>query len=129
MGSGSTDRSIAQLRALRALGVKVALDDFGTGYSSLAYLRDLPIDTLKIDRSFLGSGARHLQHLALVRAIVELAGALGLRSVAEGVQNAEQVVLLRELGCDDGQGDHFAPPMPGRQLARLLSRDAPVTVR
>jgi EAL domain-containing protein (putative c-di-GMP-specific phosphodiesterase class I) len=109
------------LHRLRALGVKVSLDDFGTGYSSLSYLKSLPIDELKIDRSFV----RHVAEAGsrdtiLVRATVELAHQLGLTVVAEGVEDAETQHLLGELECDVAQGFHFARPMPAAELGTWL---------
>ncbi|MDQ1652856.1 MAG: hypothetical protein QOI35_2056 [Cryptosporangiaceae bacterium] len=113
---------IAQLAALRADGVRIALDDFGTGYSSLAYLRDLPIDALKIDRSFLPSdGPDSGQRTPLVRAIVELAGALGLNTIAEGVETAQQAALLAELGCQWAQGNRYGAAMTAQRIPALLS--------
>jgi EAL domain-containing protein (putative c-di-GMP-specific phosphodiesterase class I) len=117
------DRTIAQLTALRRQGVRVAVDDFGTGYSSLAYLRDLPIDILKIDRSFLpadGSGAADRQ-LSFVRTIVDLAHNLRLAAVAEGVETPAQVAVLRELGCDKGQGYHFGRPSGAAETTEVLA--------
>jgi EAL domain-containing protein (putative c-di-GMP-specific phosphodiesterase class I) len=108
-------RAIDLLTRLRALGVRIALDDFGTGFSSLAYLRRLPLDQLKIDRAFIadldhprvGEKAR-----AIVSAIHDLAGALGLHTVAEGIETAEQQQVLAELGCSLGQGFLFAQALP-----------------
>ena len=119
-----TDQAIGHLAMLRARGVRVAVDDFGTGYSSLAYLRDLPIDHIKIDRSFMPSPtepdpAAH----TLVRAIIDLAGGLGLGTIAEGVETIEQVELLRSLGCERAQGFYFARPVPETEAARLLTTD------
>ncbi len=112
------------LARLQRLGVRVAIDDFGTGYSSLAYLRHLPIDTLKVDRTFvtdLGQplGAPHFA-LALVQAIVSIAQTLDLEVVAEGVETAAQAELLGSLGVHVGQGYHFAKPMPASELQALL---------
>lgn len=105
------DRSIGSLLAIRALGVTIAIDDFGTGFSSLSYLAKLPVDTLKIDRSFVemvsAAGGP-----TLVSVIVNLAHALKLNTVAEGVETEEQLQQLRALGCDEMQGYLFAKPMP-----------------
>ncbi|WP_328467828.1 bifunctional diguanylate cyclase/phosphodiesterase [Actinoplanes sp. NBC_00393] len=118
-------QALGHLSALRAEGVRVAIDDFGTGYSSLAYLRDLPIDVLKIDRSFMPAGDGHgdsdRQQTALVRTIVDLARSLGLTTVAEGVETAYHADLLRTLGCDRGQGYHFARPIPAPELAAMFA--------
>jgi len=112
------------LRGLTADGVRLALDDFGIGYSSLAYLRHLPVKTIKIDRSFVRDLGQDPDALALVRAIVTLGHSLRKRVVAEGIENATQLALLRELGCDEAQGYHIARPLDAAQFADLLaSRD------
>lgn len=111
------DESLERLGELRALGVGVAIDDFGTGYSSLAYLRDLPVDVLKIDRSF----TVHLPHdRPMVEFIVALAGAIGATTVAEGVETAEQLAVLREVGCDQAQGFHLARPLATGEVGAFL---------
>jgi diguanylate cyclase (GGDEF)-like protein len=122
-----TEQAIGHLSTLRSHGVRVAIDDFGTGYSSLAYLRDLPIDHLKIDRSFMPApGVPDPAARTLVKAIVDLAAGLGLSTVAEGVETAEQVELLRELGCERAQGFYFARPVPEPEAARLIAGSATV---
>ncbi|NHC46651.1 putative bifunctional diguanylate cyclase/phosphodiesterase [Motilibacter aurantiacus] len=117
------ERAIAELHALAALGVKLSLDDFGTGYSSMSYLRRLPADELKIDRSFVtglaGTGGRDD---ILVAAMVQLGHSLGLFVVAEGVEDAETADALAELGCDVGQGYWWSRPVPASQLADWLTR-------
>jgi diguanylate cyclase len=110
-----------QLRELRALGIEIALDDFGTGYSAMSQLRRLPIDVMKIDRSFVVDLDSDDGALAIARAIVALAGALGLRVVAEGVESAAHARRLRELGCDELQGYFFAKPMPAEELPAFLN--------
>jgi EAL domain-containing protein (putative c-di-GMP-specific phosphodiesterase class I) len=110
------------LQELRLLGVRVSLDDFGVGYSSLSYLKDLPIDELKIDRSFVGHLSEHgSRDSILVRATVELAHNLGLSVVAEGVEDAETQAELSALDCDLAQGFHFARPMPAEELTSWLA--------
>ena len=109
-------RSLDSLQGLKHLGVRLALDDFGTGYSSLAYLTQLPIDTLKIDRSFVDKLGESGQSRAVVRSITALAQALGLSTVAEGVETRAQLDSLRALGCDEVQGYFFGRPMPPAQL-------------
>jgi diguanylate cyclase len=113
----------AQLRTLRQHGVRIAIDDFGTGYSSLAYLRQLPVDILKMDGSFtthqVEVGAP--RDCAFVRAIVELAGSLDLLTVAEAVETAEQADRLAALGCQLAQGYHFARPEPADVIDRMLA--------
>jgi diguanylate cyclase (GGDEF)-like protein/PAS domain S-box-containing protein len=109
---GDPEAAIVRCLALRELGVGIAIDDFGTGYSSLSYLRRLPVDALKIDRSFVSSMLESTESLEIVRAILSLAGTLRIATVAEGVETREQLEKLRELGCDFGQGYLFARPMP-----------------
>jgi PAS domain S-box-containing protein/diguanylate cyclase (GGDEF)-like protein len=104
--------SIASLQAIRAIGVTIAIDDFGTGFSSLSYLSKLPVDTLKIDRSFVINMTAGPQGLALVSTIINLAHALNLKVVAEGVETEEQLSLLRLLNCDEMQGYLFSKPVP-----------------
>jgi EAL domain-containing protein (putative c-di-GMP-specific phosphodiesterase class I) len=99
-------------QGLRALGLRVAVDDYGTGYCSLAYLRDLPIDELKIDRSFVARVAADLRSAAIVRSTIELAHALELRVVAEGVEDVAALDALAGFGCDYAQGYHFSRPLP-----------------
>ena len=110
------------LDEVTGLGVRLALDDFGTGYSSLSLLQDLPVHTLKIDRSFVQSIDSGPERAAFVRAIVELADALSLAVVAEGVETAAQVAALRRLGCRLGQGFHFASPLEPADLEQALAR-------
>jgi diguanylate cyclase (GGDEF)-like protein len=104
--------SIARLQAIRALGIRIAIDDFGTGFSSLSYLARLPVDTLKIDRSFVADITIGPEGLALVATIISLAHALNLKVVAEGVETDEQSRLLRLLNCDEMQGYLFSEPLP-----------------
>jgi EAL domain-containing protein (putative c-di-GMP-specific phosphodiesterase class I) len=112
--------SLRKLRAVRDMGVRIALDDFGTGYSSLAYLSRLPIDTVKIDRGFVRSMVEKAEDESVVSAILSLAHALKLRTVAEGVESQEQAALLRRLRCDEMQGYLFSPAVPIDKLERLL---------
>lgn len=111
---------------LRGLGVTIAMDDFGTGYSSLAYLRRLPLDILKIDRSFIVNMGGDKEDTEVVKTILALAGILKLKTVAEGVETAEQFRLLAEAGCDFGQGYLISRPVPARDASRawLLRRGA-----
>jgi EAL domain-containing protein (putative c-di-GMP-specific phosphodiesterase class I) len=110
------------LRKLKALGIVLHLDDFGTGYSSLNYLSVLPLDTLKIDRSFVRDMQENPKHAAIVRTIVELARDLGMDTVAEGVETADQLRLLERLGCHYGQGHLFAPALDPAQVDKLFER-------
>src|SRR5258708_32195324 len=104
--------NIASLRAIRAMGISIAIDDFGTGFSSLSYLAKLPVDTLKIDRSFVIDMSTGPDGLALVSTIINLAHSLKLKVVAEGVETEEQSRLLRLLNCDEMQGYLFSKPLP-----------------
>jgi diguanylate cyclase (GGDEF)-like protein len=111
------DAAAERLRELRRLGVRAALDDFGTGYSSLAYLRDLPVDYLKVARPFIAQMERGEHDRALVRSIVELGRGLGLEVVAEGIETEQQAALLRELSCDMGQGFLLGRPQAPATLS------------
>jgi len=113
------------LGELKASGVRVAIDDFGTGYSSLAYLQQLPADALKIDRTFIAASARSGETDPLIQTLVQLGRSLGLRTIAEGVEDAAQLERLQELGCDRGQGYLFAPPLEVAALERFLSEQTP----
>jgi diguanylate cyclase (GGDEF)-like protein len=117
-----SDRNRARviLTALRELGVQISIDDFGTGYSSLAYLRDLPIDELKLDRSFVSPMNTDLRANALVGSTIGLAHSLGLRMVAEGVEDSATYEELRQLGCDEVQGYYISRPIPADELDRWL---------
>jgi len=114
------DLALASLASLRELGVQLSIDDFGTGYSSLAYLRELPVNELKIDRAFIARAELTTEDLALVRTIVQLAQILGLRVVAEGIENAAQLDALRGLRCGFGQGYHLYPPADAAGLPTFL---------
>ena len=116
-----TTTTIARLTALRDLGVRVAIDDFGTGYSSLGYLRRFPVDILKIAREFIAPADAGPDGWAFAHAIVALGRTLGLRIVAEGIEELAQLEQLRDLGCELGQGFLFARPMPGEDIAELFA--------
>ena len=102
--------------------MRVAIDDFGTGYSSLAYLRQLPIDKLKIDRSFLRELDAHPHDATIVQTIAAMARALGLRVAAEGVESEAQLARLRALGCDEWQGHHFSASLDAADFEQLLAQ-------
>jgi diguanylate cyclase (GGDEF)-like protein/PAS domain S-box-containing protein len=112
---------MTRLGALKALGVRLAIDDFGTGYSSLSYLRSLPVDVLKIDRSFIAEVDSGSAERALVRSIVSLAQILGLETVAEGIEEQKQLIVLRSFGADFGQGFLFAQPLEARSVPEAIS--------
>ena len=111
---------IRTLHRLRDMGVRLVLDDFGTGYSSLAYLKHLPLDTIKIDRTFV-AGLDGEADRSIVEAVIALAHGLRISVVAEGIETEAQFEILRAMGCDTGQGYLFARPLPEPDAARLLS--------
>ena len=115
------ERAIDLLAQLRALGVGLALDDFGTGYSSLSYLKSFPIDTLKIDRSFVAEMLTDHTTASIVEVIISMTRILGLTVLAEGVEDQAQFAFLKQLGCDAVQGFYVSRPMPAAELAELLS--------
>lgn len=117
------DHIARTMHALKAIGTTLAMDDFGTGYSNLAYLQKLPIDVLKIDRSFVTGMLADRDKIAIVRAILSLAQALGMRTTAEGVETNELAQTLAALGCSYGQGYLYARPLPPADAYALLSRD------
>ena len=117
------DGTLALLNALRGLGVRLSIDDFGTGYSSLAYLRRLPIDELKIDRSFVMQLPGGKDSLAIVGAVIAMGRALNLKVVAEGVETEGQLAELRRLRCNIYQGFLYSKPVPVAEFEALLVRD------
>ena len=118
------DASVAALRALKDLGVRLAIDDFGTGYSSLGYLKRLPADVVKVDQTFVEGLGQGNGDDAIVAAVVGLSHALGLQALAEGVERPEQLAAVAELGCDAAQGYLLGAPTPAPELAELLGRHA-----
>ena len=124
-GTYSADRT---LRNLKRMGVQLAIDDFGLGYSSLSYLKRFPVDFLKIDRSFItglrrGPNGVSTKNTEIVKAMIELTHALGLKVIAEGVETSEQLAQLRNMKCDFAQGNYFSGPLPSEALAALLADD------
>jgi diguanylate cyclase (GGDEF)-like protein/PAS domain S-box-containing protein len=117
-----TETMSRRLQELKGLGILVAIDDFGTGYSSLSYLRRFPIDMLKIDKAFVDGIGQGSEDVTLAHAIVNLSQTLQLHTVAEGIEEAVQAVRLAALGCQDGQGYHFARPVPAAAMSELLDR-------
>ena len=113
-------RTIETLRALRSVGVHLAIDGFGTGFTSLAHLRQLPVDTLKIDLAFVRGATTDADDASVVTAVIAVAHSLGLRVVAQGVETEAQVALLRSLGCDEVQGYLWSPPVPPAECERIL---------
>lgn len=112
---------------IKKMGAKLSIDDFGTGYSSLAYLKRFQVDKLKIDQSFVRGLANDAEDLVIVKTVIQMAHSLGLRTVAEGVEDKFVADRLRELGCDDAQGYYFARPMPAPDFERLLAARQPLT--
>jgi diguanylate cyclase (GGDEF)-like protein len=123
---GDSDQALQALSTLRTFGVRIALDDFGTGYSSLSRLDRLPVDIVKIDRSFVMTLGPDATRAPLVAAIIAMAGAMGLRVVAEGIEAPHQALLLEALGCGEGQGFWLGRPLPAHQvdLSRRVTSDA-----
>ena len=114
------EAALATVAQWQARGIQLAIDDFGTGYSSLAYLKRFAVDRLKIDRSFVAGMAEHDADRAIVQAIIDLAGGLKLRTLAEGVEDAELAAQLQRMGCDEAQGYLYAKPLPAADLERWL---------
>jgi EAL domain-containing protein (putative c-di-GMP-specific phosphodiesterase class I) len=114
----------ATLEGLKRLGVQLAIDDFGTGWSSLGHLRRFPIDVVKLDRSFVSGLGREPQDASIAAAIISLAHALGLSTVAEGIETGEQLSILASLGCDLGQGYLFARPAPVEAFGDVVASSA-----
>jgi EAL domain-containing protein (putative c-di-GMP-specific phosphodiesterase class I) len=123
MGDPAT--AIEMLEEIKALGISLAIDDFGTGYSSLSYLHRFPLDTLKIDRSFIsgiGDGKNNEEGTEIARTILPMATNLHLEVVAEGVETIEQLALLTRLKCKYGQGFYFSKPLPAPDAGLLLAK-------
>ena len=121
--TGDTDSSIATMKKLKKLDIKLSVDDFGTGYSSLSYLKKFPIDVLKIDRSFINECAHNPDDAAICMAIISLAKSLGLKIVAEGVETLEQLDFIQQQGCDVYQGYLYSRPLPAGDVEALLKKD------
>jgi EAL domain-containing protein (putative c-di-GMP-specific phosphodiesterase class I) len=119
------DRAVEVLRRIRALGITTAIDDFGTGYSSMAYLKILPVDEIKVDRSFVRDMASDPSNYVLVESTVDLGHNLGLVVVAEGVEDDSTVQALHDVGCDVAQGYHFARPLSAGDFTAYLTSRGP----
>ena len=115
--------AVRKMHFLKTLGVRMSIDDFGTGYSSLSYLQNMPVDALKVDRSFTGKLGSSQTALSMVRAMIAMARALGIRVVTEGVENSAQVEILRQLGCDEVQGYYFGRPEDGKASVERVFRE------
>jgi EAL domain-containing protein (putative c-di-GMP-specific phosphodiesterase class I) len=118
-----TASTLKTLNELKATGVRLAIDDFGTGYSSFGYLKQLPIDTLKIDRSFVRDIELDLDDRAIIKAMISLARTLNLKIIAEGVETLEQLAYLQEQGSDGIQGFLLSHPLPTDSLTHLLQEE------
>src|SRR5450432_1885439 len=114
------ESTVSMLGALKSIGVRLAVDDFGTGYSSLSYLKRFPIDTLKIDQSFVRDITCGSDDVPIVRAVITMAQSLRQRVVGEGVETEEQMCFLQAHGCDEAQGYYFSMPLPAEHIAKLL---------
>jgi EAL domain-containing protein (putative c-di-GMP-specific phosphodiesterase class I) len=117
---GTSEHNAQVLEALKKMGIRLYLDDFGTGYSSLSYLKRLPVDRVKVDRTFVKGLGGNATDTALVRMIIELCHTLGIEVLAEGVETSDQAALLKDMGCDLGQGYYFARPLRSEELAEQL---------
>jgi EAL domain-containing protein (putative c-di-GMP-specific phosphodiesterase class I) len=117
---GDPSAAIEMLQQIKSLGISLAIDDFGTGYSSLSYLHRFPLDTLKIDRSFI-SGIGNGEDTEIARTILPMALSLHLDVIAEGVETTEQLVLLKKLQCKYGQGYYFSKPLSAKEAGSLLA--------
>src|SRR4029077_18344220 len=120
----NVSRAIKVLDAIQSRGVRLAIDDFGTGYSSMSMMKQFPIDTIKIDRSFVRDLPNDSEDQAIAQAIISMGKALGMTVIAEGVETIEQQTFLRNHACDEMQGFLFSKPLPARQMAELLRAES-----
>jgi len=118
----NAEQTAVRLVAIKELGVRVAIDDFGTGYSSLAYLQRFPVDALKIDRSFISKMGEDSEGETLIRTLVQLGKSLSIETLAEGIEQAHELSLLRAESCDTGQGFLFARPLDGAECEAFLEQ-------
>ena len=124
MVAQNTGSNVQKLLQLREAGMQVFMDDFGTGYSGLSQIAHLPLDAVKIDRSFVAGMAGSTEQMVIVSAIVNLAKAQGIFVVAEGVETEDQAARLQALGCDEAQGYLFSRPLPAVEIAKILQRSS-----
>jgi EAL domain-containing protein (putative c-di-GMP-specific phosphodiesterase class I) len=117
------ETTLETLRQLRALGVRLVMDDFGTGHSSLSYLRDFPFDKIKIDRAFVHDLSSKKDSRAIIRAVVQLAGSLGMETTGEGVETKGELDFLKRVGCTEAQGHFFSKAVPPKDVHVLLGRN------
>jgi len=123
------EKAAAVLTGLKTLGVRISIDDFGTGYSSLAYLGLLPVDAIKIDRSFVAASRSSAEAAVLLNALIQLGKSLQITTLAEGIEDEFQLELLRQARCDLGQGFLLGRPMPAEHLDQLVSSGEIMTSR
>jgi EAL domain-containing protein (putative c-di-GMP-specific phosphodiesterase class I) len=123
---GDMEHVVSVLHRLRAMGVRISIDDFGTGYSSFSYLRRLPIDSVKVDQSFVAGIPKEQDDIEIVSAIVTLAHKLHLHVIAEGIETNEQAAFLLGQGCEEAQGYLFSKPVPAREFEKLLITGVPL---
>ena len=116
----SIDANIKILEKLMNMGIRIALDDFGTGYSSLNYLRKIPISTLKVDKSFIDNMSSSTKEEKIIKNILEMAHSMDLKVVAEGVENEQQLITLRNMECDYIQGYYYSKPLPPKEIEGLF---------
>jgi EAL domain-containing protein (putative c-di-GMP-specific phosphodiesterase class I) len=117
----NAEKTIETLIKLKKMGIKLSIDDFGTGYSSLSYLKRFPIDTLKIDQSFVRDITTDIDDNAIASTIIAMAHNLRLKVIAEGVETEEQMIMLQEKNCDEVQGYFFSRPLPEHEIHKLLT--------
>lgn len=115
-----SEKSVRALGQLHEMGIRLAMDDFGTGYSSLSYLKRFPIDTIKIDRSFIADLATDPDDVEIIKAIITIGHSLNRKVIAEGVETVEQLAILREHRCDEMQGYLFSRPLPAEEMTEFL---------
>lgn len=120
--AANPERTIGVLQELKDMGVRIYIDDFGTGYSSLSYLKKLPINAIKVDRTFISDVTLNQDDSAIVRVIVAMAHSMKLRVTAEGVETLDQLAFLEVIGCDEMQGYFISRPIPAEQFEELLRR-------
>jgi diguanylate cyclase (GGDEF)-like protein len=118
----NNESTLSTLRQLKQLGARISLDDFGTGYSSLSYLRSFPFDKIKVDRSFVSDLGEGTEHVVIVQAVVSIARALGMTTLAEGIETVGQHEFLAALDCDEGQGYLFSPPVPIEKVPEMIAK-------
>ena len=128
MVMANAEQTITILRDLKRVGVSIAIDDFGTGYSSLIYLKRLPIDTLKIDKEFIGDLTKDPDDEAITATVITMGHSLGLNVIAEGVESEQQLSYLREQGCDAIQGFWLSPPLDAHRCLAFIRSWQPSTV-